>query len=58
MATPYPYYESDQSAYPSIQEVSYFIHEGRRMVPELHDDEASGQIYQIDMCFALEFEQD
>lgn len=57
MATPFPYYESDLSAYSSIQDAPYFIHEGRRMIPDLYD-EAPEPNYQADVRFSLEFEAD
>lgn len=48
--------------YPSILEgfgleAPSFIHEGRRVIPEIHGDDLPDQIYQLDGCFALEFEE-
>lgn len=47
----------DQGGYPSIQEGACFIHEGRRMIPEIHGDGFLEQLYQLDGCFTLEFEE-
>lgn len=47
----------DQGGYPSIHEGSSFIHEGRRMIPVIHGDDFSEQVYQLDGCFTLEFEE-
>lgn len=48
----------DQGGYPSIQEDSCFIHEGCRTIPETHGDSFLEQLYQLDGCFILEFEED
>lgn len=50
-------FDSGQGGYPSILEGSCFIHEGRRVVPEIHGDDLPEQLYQLDGCFALEFEE-
>lgn len=46
----------DQGGYPLIDEGACFIHEGRRMIPEIHGDDFSEQIYRLDGCSILEFE--
>ncbi len=47
----------DQGGYPSIHEGTCFIHEGRRTIPEIHGDDFPEQLYQLDGCFTLEFEE-
>jgi len=47
----------DQGGYPSIQEGPCFIHEGRRTIPEIHGDDFPEQLYQLDGCSSLEFEE-
>jgi len=38
----------DQGGYPSIMEGYCFMHEGRRMIPEIHGDDFPEQLYQLD----------
>jgi hypothetical protein len=47
----------DQGGYPSIQDGSCFIHEGRRTIPGIHDDDFTERVYQLDGSFILEFEE-
>lgn len=45
-----------QDVCPLIHEEMCFLHEGRRMVSELHSDDLPELLYKLDGCFALEFE--
>jgi len=48
----------DQGGYPSIHEGYLFMHEGRRMIPEIHgDDFFPEHLYQFDGCLALELDE-
>lgn len=47
----------DQGGHPSIHEGTCFIHEGRRTTPEIHGDDFPEQLYHLDGCFTLEFEE-
>jgi len=48
----------DQGGYPSIDEGYFFMHEGRRTIPEIHGDGfLPEQFYQLDGCLALGFEE-
>jgi hypothetical protein len=47
----------DYGGYPSRHEGPYFMREGRRTTTELHGDVLPEQLYQLDGCFALEYEE-
>lgn len=47
----------EQGGYPSVHEGSCFMHEGRRVIPEIHGDGFPEQLYQLDGCFTLEFDE-
>jgi hypothetical protein len=47
----------DQGGYPAIFEVCDFIHEGRRMIPEIHGEDIAEQLYHLDGCVTLGFEE-
>jgi hypothetical protein len=47
----------DQGGYPAVIEDYCLTHEGRRMVPEIHDADFTQLHYQLDGCFNLEFEE-
>lgn len=47
----------DHGGHPLIHEGACFIHEGRRIIPEIHGDDFSEQLYRLDGCSILEFEE-
>lgn len=47
----------DQGGHPLIYEGACFIHEGRRTIPEIHGDDFLEQLYRLDGCSILEFEE-
>lgn len=47
----------DYGGYPSRHEGPYFVREVRRTILGLHSDVPSEQFYQLDGCFALEYEK-
>jgi len=47
----------DQGGYPAIIEEYCLTREGRRILPEIHDEDFTRLHYHLDGCFNLEFEE-
>ena len=47
----------DQGGYPSILNECRFIHEGRRMIPEIHGEDFTQQHYQLEGSLIFGYEE-